>query len=163
MVWKNSYTLPGIKNNDIPERAVRQDIVVPETTGIQRTKADQISPPIFNGNSYKTQFISPLNGLKRIALLVTNSLQSENDYDIKVIVTDTESGVSSEQLVSSKGFQGNRWFDVSLNEFRKSKGRVFAIEVVAEKAKESDKLAVYMDDDKRLSLVTYHNPVTAYQ
>jgi len=163
MIWKNSYTLPGIKNNDIPERTVRQDIVVPETTGIQRTKGDQTSHPIFNGNSYKTQFTSPLNGLKRIALHITTSLDSENNYDIKVIVTDTESGISSEQLVSSRGFQGNRWFGVSLNEFKKSKGRVFEIEVIAEKAKESDKLAVYMDDDELLSLVTYHNPITAYQ
>jgi len=38
MVWKNSYTLPGIKNNDIPERTVRQDIVVPENLQMKKNE-----------------------------------------------------------------------------------------------------------------------------
>ncbi|MEA1888756.1 MAG: YfhO family protein [Pseudomonadota bacterium] len=38
MVWKNSYTLPGIKNNDIPERTVRQDIVAPENLQMRKNE-----------------------------------------------------------------------------------------------------------------------------
>ena len=163
MVWKNSYTLPGIKNNDIPERAERRDIVVPDTTGTQRTGGGKKSKPVFATNAFKSQFVSPLNGLRKIALHTTNSSSSENDYDIRVIVRDSESGLTSQQLISSREFEGDRWLDVSLNEFENSRNRVFEIEIHADKAKKSDSLMVFMDNDDKLSLITYHNPVTAYQ
>ena len=163
MVWKNSYTVPGIKNNDIPERAERHDIVVPDTTGTQRTNGGKKSKPVFGTNTFKSQFVSPLNGLRKVALHTTNSSSSENDYDIRVSVRDSESGVTSQQLISSREFEGDRWFDVSLNEFENSRNRLFEIEIHADKAAKSDSLMVYMDNDDKLSLVTYHNPVTAYQ
>ena len=163
MVWKNIYSLPGIKNNDIPERATRNDLVAPDTTGTQRTIGEKKSEPVFETNAYKSQFISPLNGLRKIALHITNSSSSENNYDIRVIVRDSESGLSAEQLVSSRGFKGDRWFDVSVNEFENSRGKLFEIEIHADKAIKSDSLMVYMDNDDKLSLVTYHNPVTAYR
>lgn len=163
MVWKNSYTLPAIKNNDIPERAERRDIVVPDTTGTQRTGGGEKSNPVFGTNAFKSQFVSPLNGLRKIALHTTNSSSSENDYDIRVTVRDSESGLTSQQLISSRELEGDRWFDVSLNEFENSRNRLFDIEIHAEKAKKSDSLMVYMDNDDKFSLVTYHNPLTAYQ
>ena len=76
---------------------------------------------------------------------------------------DSESGLTSQQLISSREFEGDRWFDVSLNEFENSRNRLFDIEIHADKATKSDSLMVFMDNDDKLSLVTYHNPVTAYQ
>ena len=163
MVWKNSYTLPGIKNNDIPERVERGDIVVPDTTGIQRTGGGKKSKPVFGAHAFKSQFVSPLNGLRKIALHTTNSSSSEIDYDIRVIIRNSESGLTSQQLISSREFEDDRWFDVPLKEFVNSKNRLFDIEIHADMAKISDNLRVYMDNDDKLSLVTYHNPVTAYQ
>lgn len=42
MIWKNIYSLPGIKNNDIPERSVRYDISVTDTAAIQNVNGKQI-------------------------------------------------------------------------------------------------------------------------
>ncbi|MFW2440281.1 MAG: YfhO family protein [Arenicellales bacterium] len=163
LVWKNSFSLPGIKNDEIPERPTRAENVVPETTGLQRMDADRESVPIFASQVYQTQFISPINGLKRVALLVSTPQKTVNDYDLKVIIRDAETGHSIEQKVSSRGFHGKRWFDLKFDEFSNSRNAVFDIEVSAESATAANAPKMALDDKNKLSIITYHNPHTAYQ
>ena len=163
IVWKSSFSLPGIKNDEIPERPMRTENVVPETTGLQRMDADRESDPIFASQIYQTQFLSPINGLIRVALLVSTPEKTVNDYDLKVIIRESETGNSIEQKVSSSGFHGKRWFDLKFDEFSNSRNAVFDIEVSAESATAANAPKMVLDDQNKLSIITYHNPHTAYQ
>ncbi len=162
-VWKNSFSLPGIKNDEIPERPLRTENIAPNTTGLQRMEAKEKSEPIFAGNVYRTQFISPLNGLKSIALQVFTPEKTVNDYELKIVVRQVGSDRVIERNISSKGFNGYRWFDLSFNEFSFSRDAVFEIEVSAENATAENAPSMILEDESRLAIITYHNPLTAYQ
>jgi hypothetical protein len=166
MVWKNSYTIPGIKNNNIPEKPIRNDIVISDTTGIHRLSDNKTSALIYSEKSYTTKIISPLNGLRKIIFHLTiseNANTTDQDFKIAFTITNTETGKSSQTVVPASSLRGHQWNEVMFDEFGNSRNQPFEIKIDATEASKSDNFSVYLDKEDKLSLITYHNPETAYQ
>jgi hypothetical protein len=165
MVWKNSYSLPFIKNSNIPEKPLRSDITVADTTGLYRIDSSNRSGTIEGMQTFNGSFISPLNGLRKIVIRLNTgdfSLDNGRDFKVQISVRELHTGKTSSYSVNASQLRGINWHEISLDEYPNSKNRVYQITVSASEATTNDNFSIHLTEENKISIITYHNPAIAY-
>jgi len=165
VVWKNVYSLPGVRNDKVPERPVVRTVSSEpiNTLGLDRIRNAAPSKIVTLQDTYKDQFVSPLNGLRGVGIFVATYRQKSLPYDITVVLRDVDSRRTYKQTFKGAEVWDNMWLNLRFPEIANSKNRRFTIEVTVPVENRQHPFSVWLDSNHRACLVTYHDPAKAYR
>jgi len=161
VIGKSALSLPMFANHHIAEnpRVEIRDTIT--TVGIVRTEATQPSPVIGTGTAFTASFVSPLPGLRRIALYLGTYHQDGLPYAVRFRLRDATGRVIFEKEFArmDPALRDNAWVHIDFPEIRDSAGREFRIEFTADTGSHTA-FSLWLDKQGRPLITTYHNADT---
>lgn len=156
VILKSSLSLPGVRNEQIPERSPLPAPLTVDWMGEVRDEKVKPSERLSRSKSITMDLEVPARGLTKLGFLAATYLRPQLAYDIWVTIYDESGRQLARQTVAGSRILDNNWFFVDIPTVT-TPARNLKVAVSSEDFDPDSPLSLWLDKSGRLCVTAFYD------